>query len=77
MGASEGGVKGKHEEKCSKMGDETGTREKKNDRKKLRKGDCRGRWEEGRMGGTRVMVLSAGNALSEVAVWNHPGPRNS
>lgn len=29
------------------------------------------------MGGRRVMVLSAGNALSEVTVWNHPGPRNS
>lgn len=29
LGASEGGVKGKHEEKCSKMADETDTRGKK------------------------------------------------
>lgn len=29
LGASEGGVKGKHEEKCSKMADETDMRGKK------------------------------------------------
>lgn len=74
MGASEGGVKGKHEEKCSKMGDETGTREKKTTEKNWERETVGGGERRVGWGGTRVMVLSA---LSEVAVWNHPGPRNS
>lgn len=46
---------------------------------KERKGGLTGRrcgaGREGEQG--KVVVLSGGSALSEVAVWNHPGPCNS
>lgn len=62
--------KGRH----SKMGDERDIWVKGGREKAEFKGGIR----EGRMGERgKVVVLSGGCMLSEVGVWNHPGPCNS
>lgn len=50
---------------------EKGSREKG----RLKRRSYRGGLDGGGRG--KVVVLSGGCALSEVAVWNHPGPCNS